>query len=221
MKFKPTVKVYPGEEQIYVCTLPDVYDVCMLFCRAQEFYESPFMHIRGKRFDMFTFMKTYSKAFGGGSFTYAGDWAGFNLPSRVIDDLYSKPILDINIYDTTLRKVHKDILQKLKKKGLPPVYYLIGCKRGDAETIEHEYCHAKFALDPVYRKKALKFVRNIPIDIRRKIEKYLTSIGYSRKTMIDELQAYVSCDYYYLIENIKFTKKQEKQLWKMHCVGIL
>ena len=59
MKIEYTLKnLYPG---VYLCTIKDMYDLTMTFCRVQEFYESPFKQIRNKKFLLLEFMKLYSK----------------------------------------------------------------------------------------------------------------------------------------------------------------
>jgi len=210
IKYK--LKRVPGEDEVYLCTCKDVYDLCMLFCRVQEFYESPFKQIRGKHFEMTTFMKLYSKKFGNGTFSYADDWAGFNVPSKVIEELYKKgELIDLNSYDAVFLKIVGEIRKQTNKE-----YYLIGSRSNDTSTVEHEMCHAKFALNKKYKKQAMELIRSIPKPILFKIERHLLSIGYSKKTLKDEVQAYVTCDYQMLIENIAFTEREEKKLFTIH-----
>jgi len=211
MKYK--LEQYPGEESIFVVTTDNQYDLAMLFMRVQEYYESPFKQIRGKEFTIIKFMELYSKKLGDGAFTYAKDWPGFNVPGNVIKTIYGPGykyhIEDFNDYDYEM----EEILNKIKSKE----FYLIGAVKKDASTIEHELCHARFALDKNYRKKAKDILKKLPDKIRKKIEDYLLSIGYCKGTLEDELQAYIANDYHYLIENIKFSLKDEKKLWNLHC----
>jgi hypothetical protein len=211
MKYK--LEQYPDEENIYVVTTDNHYDLAMLFMRAQEYYESSFKQIRGKEFTIFKFMELYSKKLGDGAFTYAADWAGFNVPSKVLLKMYGLGyqynIEDYNEYD----KHMEDILNKIKGNN----FYLIGAVKKDAHTIEHELCHAKYALDKNYKKRVKDILKRLPDKMRKKIEDYLLSIGYCRKVLEDELQAYIANDYYYLIENIKFSKRDEQKLWEIHC----
>jgi hypothetical protein len=161
---------------------------------------------------MTKFMKLYAQKFGGGVFTYMEDWAGFNVPSKVINELYKKKsLIDLNSYDATFLKIIGEIEKQTKKD-----YYLIGSRSNDASTLQHELCHAKFALNKKYKRQALALIRSIPKPIMFKIERHLISIGYSRKTLKDEVQAYVTCDYQMLIENINFTEKEEKKLFTIH-----
>jgi len=211
MKYK--LEQYPNEENIYVVTTDNQYDLAMLFMRAQEYYESPFKQIKGKEFTILKAMELYSKKFGDGAFTYARDWAGFNVPGDVLLKMYGTgykySIEDHNEYDRHM----EDIVTKINSTN----FYLIGAVKKDASTIEHELCHAKYALDKKYKKKVKDILKKLPDKIKNKIKNYLLSIGYCKGTLEDELQAFISCDYYYLIENIKFSKKDEKKLWEIHC----
>jgi hypothetical protein len=211
MKYK--LNQYPNEEHIYVVTTDNQYDLAMLFMRVQEYYESSFKQIKGKEFTIFKFMELYSKKFGDGAFTYAKDWEGFNVPGKVLDTLYG-PGYKYNIQDPSEYDGHmEEILNKIKSKE----FYLIGAVNKDASTIEHELCHARFALDKNYKKKVREILKQLPDNIKKKIKDHLLSIGYCKGMLEDELQAYVSSDYYYLIENIKFSKGDKKMLWKIHC----
>ena len=211
MKYK--LDQYPNEKNIFVVTTDNQYDLAMLFMRAQEYYESSFKHIRGKEFTILKFMELYSKKFGDGAFTYTKDWAGFNVPGKVLDTLYGPgykySIEDFNEYDYEM----EEIFNKIKSKE----FYLIGAVKKDASTIEHELCHARFALDKNYKKKVRELLKKLPESIKNKIKKHLLSIGYCQRTLEDELQAYVSSYYHLLIENIKFSAKDKEKLWDVHC----
>lgn len=200
-------ELYPN---VFHVTVKDSYDLCMLFCRAQEFYESPFKEIRGKHFALLKFMEIYSKRIGNGCFTYCSDWGGFNVPGKVIYDLFSQEIIDFNLYDKTLYEIHKAIDKK--------DYYLIGSQPKDESTIEHEAAHAFFYLHKKYKKVALKVVNDIPKKAFAKIEKHLKDIGYSNKTLKDEVHAYVLSDLNDLTNDIKFTKKEEDKLEKARVI---
>ena len=211
MKYK--LDQYPGEKNIFVVTTDNQYDLAMLFFRAQEYYESPFKQIKDKEFTLMKAMELYSKKFGDGAFTYTKDWAGFNVPGKVLVTLYGPgykySIEDFNEYDYEM----EEIFNKIKSKE----FYLIGAVKKDASTIAHELCHARFALDKNYKKKVRELLKQLPDKIKKKIKDYLLSIGYCKGTLEDELQAYVSSDYHFLIENIKFSQRDEKKLWEVHC----
>jgi len=202
MKIKYTLtEVAP---KVFHVVVDDSYNLAMLFCRAQEFYESPYKEIRGKHFTLLQFMEIYSKRCGRSSFTYAEDWAGFNVPGKAIEELFSEPIIDFNHYDKTIYEIHKKI-------GISD-YYLIGSVPKDKKTIEHETAHAFYTIDKSYKKTALKLVNNLPKTLSLKIEKHLKAIGYSDKTMKDELHAYILTEPKMLKDEIKFNKKEIVQL---------
>ena len=211
MKYK--LDQYPGEKNIFVVTTDNQYDLAMLFFRAQEYYESPFKQIKGKEFTLMKAMELYSKKLGDGAFTYPKDWAGFNVPGKVLDTLYG-PGYKYNIQDPSEYDGHMECILSMIK---PKEFYLIGAVKKDVATIEHELCHARFALDKNYKKKVRELLKQLPDKMKKKIEDYLLSIGYCKGVLEDELQAYITCDYHFLEENIKFSAKDKEKLWKIHC----
>lgn len=53
-----TIKeIYP---QIYCITSDSQYDLCMLFFRWQEYYESLYHDVKGQNLDFFELMKKYT-----------------------------------------------------------------------------------------------------------------------------------------------------------------
>ena len=74
-------KIMPN---IYAVIVKNDYDRGMLFCRYQEFYESPFPEIRNQEFTLEELMRTYVKKNKSGMFTYPADWAGYNIPSNIL-----------------------------------------------------------------------------------------------------------------------------------------
>jgi len=192
-------KLYDG---VYYCKINNMYDLTMTFCRVQEFYESPFKAIRGKKFTLVDFMKIYSKA--NGNFTYPLDWGGFNVPGPVIADLYAKGIDDYNIYDSIIEDIHNSINEKLKQKNH---YYLIGANNNKT-TIEHEVCHAFYFLDQEYKKKVNKELSKLDRKVYKKMTDVLLNIGYNKVVLLDELQAYLITDSSLIDDNIKLNKKE-------------
>jgi len=202
LKIKYKLKnLYPG---IYLCTIKDAYDLTMTFCRVQEFYESPYKHICGKKFKLLDFMKTYSIV--NGSFTYPLDWGGFNVPGKIVDRLYRLGIDDYNDYDRVIEDIHLKINKQVKNTSN---YYLIGSD-GEHETIQHEVCHALFTLDSQYKKSVLELLKNLSARTYRKAAKGLMNIGYGKHVMADELQAYLSVDYVTVVQVSDFTEKELK-----------
>jgi hypothetical protein len=186
----------------------------MTFCRLQEFYESPFEEIRGKNFRIFDFMRMYSKKNGDGCFTYANDWDGFNVPSDAIYSCYVKnKIKDLNEYDKIIQKIHNDICDKLTDDtNVRPKYYLIGTTGKDKSAMLHEVCHGMYNLNKIFKEKSNKIIDDIPNKIYNKMSKALKNIGYSDKTLKDEINAYLSTGYDSIIHNEEFTVKEEERI---------
>lgn len=196
-------------EGIFLLEMDDTYDLAMTFCRAQEYYESPFNGIRGKMFTISKLMRLYSKKFGNGIFSYPVDWSGFNIPSKVIYDLYYINIVsDENEYDNFIQLID----QKIQKITRNRNYYLIGSETGMKHTIDHEIAHGFYYLNKDYRNKSNKIVDSIKESSLQKIKKHLLKIGYNEKVFRDEVQAYISNDPEYFIQNAKLNKKETKDL---------
>jgi hypothetical protein len=202
MKIKYSLKkLYPG---IYLCKIEDMYDLAMTFCRVQEFYESPFKQIRGKRFTLIELMALYSKK-NEGSFTYPMDWGGFNIPGPIVASLYDYKIEDYNIYDSIILEIHNKIVTETESNQ----YYLIGSNT-DVCTIEHECCHALFFLDKNYRENALKILKKLYRSLRKKAEDVLLELGYDKSVMDDEIQAYLTTEFNTLKAKKKLNTKEQK-----------
>ena len=199
MKIK--YKLKEVAKDVYLCSIKDNYDLAMTFCRAQEFYESAFKQIRGKKFNLFDFIKLYTHWSSEGAFTYPTDWTGFNIPGSIIDKMFKLGIDDFNCYDDVMNKIHNQINKK--------DYYLIAGVDNDDVTIKHELCHAFYYLDKKYKSNTHKLVNLLQPKVYNKLEKYLFSIGYCKKVIKDEVQAYLSTDIGGMCE-IKLTQKELK-----------
>lgn len=206
MKVRYRLKeLYPG---IYLCTIKDVYELAMTFCRVQEYYESPLTGIRNKQFTLIEFMHKYSKQ-REGVFTYAADWEGFNVPGNVVAELYRKGIKDYNYYDEVIHEIHVKINSTLEKKNN---YYLIG-SNGDKHTIAHELCHGFYFVDTDYKNNANRITKNLTPSVRNKAITVLKSLGgYHQAVMLDELQAYLATEVSVFKDNATFNKAQLKNL---------
>jgi hypothetical protein len=192
------IKPYPG---VYHCVIKDLYDLCMTFCRVQEFYESPYKQIKGKRFTLVELMKVYSKD--RGSFTYPIDWVGFNVPGSIVSNLYDYEITDFNIYDNIVTTIHDKIVNEIGSNN----YYLIGSD-DNKKTIEHELCHAFYFLDGAYKQQINEILIKLSTSAYKKMTRVLTDTGYCRDVFLDELQAYLITGSALIDNNIKLTKRE-------------
>lgn len=166
----------------------DQYDLNMLFCRYQEFYESPNPKFRGNAFTLVDFMEWYAKD-RDGVFSYPVDWGGFNLTSTVIDDVIKLGIPDPNKYDAEMAAIHQKITDKAWE-DYSDSYYLIGSCSDD--VIPHELAHGRFYTDKKYRKEMNELVNRIDGKIYERLCQYLTDLGYTKEVFDDEIQAYLS-----------------------------
>lgn len=208
-------KLTEVEDRVFHCVIKNTYDLAMTFCRLQEFYESPFDEIRGKNFKFLDFMKIYIEKRNENFFTYPVDWAGFNIPSDIIIKYLETPFADLNHYDDVILEIHNSI------ENHDEPYYLIGSDGENNITLKHEICHAFYFLNKKYRKKVNLILKEIPQSSYNKIKMVLKSLGYDKKFVKDEINAYLATEYDILLdlcnkkdENIlkKFSKKLEDLL---------
>lgn len=145
------------------------------FLRFQEHYESPFW--ADKIFTIGQYKKWYSEKYGAD--TYTRDWSGFNFPSKVLVP-FKEGLFD------PLTKNEKIILNFFKYRN--DNFYIIGSNSND--VLKHELCHALYYTNENYKKN----INNLILKNKNKLNKalnYLIKIGYHKKVIFDELQAYV------------------------------
>jgi len=198
--------------KIYCVTVDDDYDRAMLFCRYQEFYESPYKKFRGKPFTWMEYMRFYKDAWKKRVFTYPEDWSGYNIPSNVMQKANH-----IFCYDTEYDKVMNDIYfycaldSQNKNNGTRCDWYLIGASSKDKGTMNHEIAHGLYFTNKEYRMRVLYQLSLIPKKTMDKIDKKLIKMGYvnDRKILDDEAQAFLSTGLYNGLD-IKEIQKYEK-----------
>lgn len=197
-------KLYP---RLYLLKFEekDRYDMCMTFCRYQEKYESPNPRFRNKDFELVDFMEWYSKD-RDGSFSYAKDWAGFNIPDTLFKGYWYQNIRDKNKYDKLMLQAYYSIWHDIKygddsfwntgvptdfgKDGQSPKYYLIGATNDWG--INHEFAHGLYYLNPKYKRQMNALTRKLPKKFLTKVHSWLKYIGYTPHVYDDETQAYMS-----------------------------
>lgn len=214
----PLVKgvVKEVEPRIYCVTVDDDYDRAMLFCRYQEFYESPYKKFRGKRFTWMEYMRHYKLAWKKRTFTYPDDWSGYNIPSNVMDKAN-----DIFYKDTEYDVIMNDIYfycaidSQNKNNGARCNWYLIGASSKDKGTTNHEIAHGLYFTNEEYKKNVTKLIKNIKPIHYEKLKKKLVKMGYvdDKKIIDDEIQAFMSTGLYNGMET-KELKVYEKEFKK-------
>lgn len=197
--------------QVFGVSIKNDYDRAMLFCRYQEFYESPFKEIRGKYFSLEYYMRIYSKNRGKDIFTYPNDWSGYNIPSEIIEKalnvFYYKN--QPSEYDRIMSDIYFSCENYPLRFNRPrSKWYLIGAEDFKSQTMDHEICHGLYYTNKKYKKT----VRDLIDGIKRKDYKFfckeLIKMGYSpdKKILDDEIQAFLSTGLYHTF-NIPEIKK--------------
>lgn len=181
--------------QIFAVVIKDIYQRAMLFCRYQEFYESPYVEIKGKFFTWEQFMMIYKTRRKENVFTYPHDWSGFNIPSNIIDKALDKFSKDAGPYDDVMKTIwyycenYPLKFEKARKK-----WYLIGADKFKSSTMNHEIAHGLYYTNKEYKKNCDDLISNIKPTHYERIRKKLVSMGYvdQKKIIDDETQAYLS-----------------------------
>jgi hypothetical protein len=188
MKIKYLIKeVNPN---IYAVIIKNKYDRAMLFCRAQEYYESPSPKFRGKRFSIWDYMKWYHEKYGRG-FSYGDDWSGFNIPVKIIRECYNI----LNKTESPYDKVMDEILSFLSIKVESKNGYVIGCGITKGDTFNHEVCHGLYYTNKEYKKRMDALTKGLPKKYYDTFKKNILEMGYAAKVVDDEIQAYLQYGY--------------------------
>lgn len=192
-------------ENIIAIVVPNDYDRAMLFCRVQEFYESPNEKFRNNNFSIWNYCRWYSQKFGNGCFSYPKDFVGYNFPLIVAKKCYQINSVETP-YDEEMIKIIDAVFEEGKRK------YLIGVDNLKNSTFDHELAHAFYYVDINYKNSMNDITKEISKFDYSKFKNNLKSIGYCSSVLKDEIQAYMSTEI-----NRKVTKgvKQKKKLHKL------
>ena len=180
-------KTFKLTEQIIAIQAKDPYERAMLFCRIQEFYESPSKRFRQQKFSIWDYFKWYSRKFGKGCFSYPRDFTGFNVPMIVAKKCY-----ELNETETPYDETMKDIIERYFVDGQKR--YIIGTQYLKGSTFNHEMCHAMYYVDEDYRSKADELTDSIPKADLKSMRRNLSEMGYSGTVFKDEVQAYMATE---------------------------
>jgi hypothetical protein len=162
--------------------------------RLQEYYESPYMEIRGKFFKHEQYMDVYAKR--NDNFTYFEDWSGFNVPGFAVADFWKLFHYDFwekerELFDA----INQNIPSFLNKQNR---YYIIGTYSN--EDIDHELAHAYWYLHLKYKNRMKSLISSV---LNRTIKgtdetrfdilfNELMSGGYDLLFVDDEIQSYLA-----------------------------
>ena len=197
-------KIEEVRPNVFAVIVKDHYHRAMLFCRVQEYYESPNPEFRGKNFSIWDYIEWYSREHGD-VFTYTFDWGGFNIPLNVAESCYSKLLKkgEFTPYDLEMNYIVKTI-RGMVGNGKA---YIIGAPTTEDETFEHEVCHGLYATNKEYKGLVDEITETIEWQDYLKFEGNLLDMGYTASVIPDEIQAYLSTNYEYS----KFSKGVSKK----------
>ena len=200
-------KIDEVRPSVFAVIVKDHYHRAMLFCRVQEYYESPNPEFRGKNFSIWDYIEWYSREHGD-VFTYTFDWGGFNIPLNVAESCYSKLLKkgEFTPYDLEMNYIVKTI-RGMVGNGKA---YIIGAPTTEDETFEHEVCHGLYATNKEYKGLVDEITETIEWQDYLKFEGNLLDMGYTAAVIPDEIQAYLSTNYEYT----KFSKGVSKRKCK-------
>ena len=159
------------------------YDLTSTLLRFEEYFESP--EFSGKVFTLAQFKKWYMKTQNKKRFTYYEDWTGYNVPSKDLKPFYEGKFNPLS----NKEQQFLDLFRNVKGE-----FYIIGTfmrDRTEKETINHEVTHASFSMVPEYRKVIKNYFKDKDVE---ELSAFLIKKGYSKKQLIDEMNAYLSND---------------------------
>jgi len=176
------MKIKSSNDNIIVLTAETQYELASTFLRVQEYYESP--EFKDTVFDLEEYMDYYAEKYG--NFTYYSDWNGFNVPGNVVRSFFkefakfSKQLSqkEIDLFNILAEYIDGD--QK---------FYVIGLWKND-NTVEHEFSHAFYCVDPAYKKEMNALLKNVPEEFKHRCLKVLQDDGYHKSVFVDETIAY-------------------------------
>ena len=197
---------------IFGVSIENNYDRAMLFCRYQEYYESPIKKLRGKYFSLPTLMKEYVNQRGENTFTYPTDWVGYNIPSHILWRAYDTFYKDRSEYDYIM----SDILYFCENYQLQfdkprTKWYLIGADSFDSHIMDHEIAHGLYYTNKEYKKNCDEIIYKIKKKDYNLMKKKLLEIGYldDKKIIDDEIQAFMSTGLYNRFSGSELEKYQQ------------
>jgi hypothetical protein len=181
---------------IFAVVIKDNYDRSMLFCRYQEYYESPFTEIRGKFFTLEEYMKIYIKNNKEKTFTYPNDWAGYNVPSNILIDARKKFASSVNMYDLIMNDIIEFCEKESKFRNFNEKHpwYLIGVDKLKSQILNHEIAHGLYYTDLKYKVEMDYHTTNITKTDLKSLKNKLIKMGYVNddKILNDEIQAHMA-----------------------------
>lgn len=196
LKNRPEIDLFTSQIELYHCgdhiwaiKSPDTHTRALMFMRAQEYYESAFEEIVGKQFKVSKYVDIYKLHYGRRDFTYGSDWAGFNIPSTILEEcMFGIPEDEINNWD----KLMLGIIDIIKENEEDHTYYLLGVDELKNNVLEHEFAHAMYFTLPEYKLEMDKLTHECDFVVKDTMLKCIIEYGYADHVLADELQAYLA-----------------------------
>lgn len=207
---------------IFAVIVKNNYDRGMLFCRYQEFYESPFSEIRGMNFSLEYFMKHYSEKNGKTHFSYPYEWVGYNIPSNKLFEANKLFKDNFTEYDKIMCKIinYCDTVVRERNDNTIQHWYLIGVDKLSSGVMNHEIAHGLYYTNPHYKVEMDYLTMHINPKTYESLRSSLVKVGYDNdKTIIDdEIQAFMSTGKLYSWKDSVFEKhhKDFKKVFKKY-----
>ena len=187
--FSSQIELYHCGDHIWAVRSTERTTRALMFMRAQEYYESSFDEIIGKQFKVSRFVDIYKQHYGKQEFTYGSDWAGFNIPSTVLEEcMFNVPEDEINNWD----KLMISVINTIKEQESGHNYYLLGVDELDNSLLEHEFAHAMWFTLPEYKAEMSELNEECDPIVKDMMYKCITEYGYADHVLPDEMQAYMS-----------------------------
>ena len=188
--FQPKYNFYQLTPAIFLLEVEGNCDLAYTFLRVQEFYESVNDNIRGQEFTIEQYKQWYCTQSKDKTFSYGEDWKGFNVPSYMIEKCYqlNKERTKEDMFFLSICDKAKSLAEKNGYEN----FYLLGVRKGDTNTLDHEIAHGLFTTNPEYKKIMTQSVFDIQPHVIEPLFKDLTAIGYGPNVHVDEAQAYLS-----------------------------
>jgi hypothetical protein len=181
--------------EILVVEVENKFDRAMLFCKAQEFYESPNYDFRGKYFSIWDYLKWHEAEYGE---SYTMRWEGFNVPMEVAK---MGTVMIQTFYDIWFAEIIKEYGSSAK--------YIIGVDAIGSPIYEHEMAHGLYYTNSEYKLEMELAIGELSNEESEWCNNFLSMEGYADDKINDEIQAYMVSGF----EEINGLDKKFKEIY--------
>ncbi len=196
------IRLYKISDRIYATEIKDIRVRALLFLRYQEYYECASEDFRSQKFSIDQYINWYMEYTKNKDlFTYAYDWAGFNIPSTSIEECIES-IYDKNEYD----RIMMEIVRVIRMEVPDGDFYLLGVDSIKSDILKHEVAHGMYFTNISYRSRMDKLTRSLPKDTHDSLKNQIMDMGYNEIVVNDEIQAYMSTGLFDTMEEIPNVK---------------